>query len=172
MGENQELKAPIILKVVCFFIPLAGLIIYACNISKNRKYANSCGIASLVGLLTPIIIVIIIVVSGGIYNNSLKDNTIFTSSQSVSAEEQNEIELIKGYMEQAKTELLNSYHSEDKKNVHFVIKTIFHKNDYNVTNSANVSSEDGKIVGYMTVRSQKGNTYMVDFSNNMITKKQ
>ena len=92
MGENQELKAPIILKVVCFFIPLAGLIIYACNISKNRKYANSCGIASLVGLLTPIIIVIIIVVSGGIYNNSLKDNTIFTSSQSVSAEEQNEIE--------------------------------------------------------------------------------
>ncbi|MCI9039109.1 MAG: hypothetical protein HFJ29_04480 [Clostridia bacterium] len=171
MGADQELKAPTILKVVCFFIPLVGLIIYACNISKNKNYANSCGIASLVGLLLPIVIAVIVIVSGAIYSNSLKNDSVFTSGQGISVEEQNEIKSVEGYMEQAKLELLNSYHNGNEQNVHYVIKTIFFKNNYNVTNSANISSENGKIIGYMTVRSQKGNNYMVDFSNNIVTKK-
>lgn len=60
MEEKEELKASAGLKVICFLIPLVGLIIYACNVSHNRKYANSCGIASIIGVILPIIISLII----------------------------------------------------------------------------------------------------------------
>ena len=68
--EKEELKASTGLKVLCFFIPLVGLIIYASNISHNRNYARQCGIASLWGFLTPIIIGIcigIIMLGAGIF---------------------------------------------------------------------------------------------------------
>lgn len=76
MEEKEELKATTGLKVLCFFIPLVGLIIYACNVSQNRKYANQCGKASVIGFLTPIIIAIIsfifIIAFTGI-NNYIQD---------------------------------------------------------------------------------------------------
>ena len=59
MEKKEELKATIGLKVLCFCIPLVGLIIYACNVSQNRKYANQCGKASVIGLLTPILVLAI-----------------------------------------------------------------------------------------------------------------
>ena len=59
MKEKEELKASIGLKIICFLIPLVGLIIYACNVAHNRKYANQCGLSSLIGFIIPIIIVIV-----------------------------------------------------------------------------------------------------------------
>lgn len=56
MENKEELTATTGLKVLCFCIPLVGLIIYACNVSQNRKYANQCGKASVIGLLTPILV--------------------------------------------------------------------------------------------------------------------
>lgn len=153
-----------------FFIPLVGLIIYACNISKNRKYANSCGIASLVGLVFPIIIVIIIVVSGGIYSNSLKDNTIFTSSQSISAEEQREIDVIKEFIDIAKTQAKIEFYSSNNKNIQTIIKECF-PTAYTITNSSVTLNENVDIKGTMNVKTEKGNTYIVDFSNDKVTKK-
>lgn len=71
--ENQE-KASIGLKILSFFIPLAGLILFACNISSKPRYAKGCGIAALIGFVTSIIltVVIIMILSFGIlvYNSA------------------------------------------------------------------------------------------------------
>lgn len=56
-SNNTEQKAPVILRIVSFFIPLVGLIIYACNATNNKKYANSCGIPALIGFITGIILI-------------------------------------------------------------------------------------------------------------------
>ena len=70
--NEKELTVPFIVLVVCFFIPFAGLIIYACNISHNRKFANKCGKASLFGIITPIIILILVQFFDYLYNEQAK----------------------------------------------------------------------------------------------------
>jgi len=49
--QRDELVASTGLKVLCFFVPLVGLLIYACNISFNRKFATECGKWSLISFL-------------------------------------------------------------------------------------------------------------------------
>ena len=77
--EKEELKASIGLKIACFLVPLAGLIIYLSYSSTNRKYATECGkislISAIIAITLPILILIGILVLGlGIY--------IFNSSAS------------------------------------------------------------------------------------------
>ena len=60
--ESEELVASTGLKVLCFFVPLVGLAIYAGNISFNRKFASDCGKSSLIGFLIPVIIFLILCV--------------------------------------------------------------------------------------------------------------
>ena len=57
---NQE-KAPVILRIISFFIPLVGLIIYACNSSTNKAYAKSCGIPALVSFIIGIVLIPLVV---------------------------------------------------------------------------------------------------------------
>ena len=77
-GDNSE-KAPVILRVISFFIPLVGLIIYLCSYNDNRKYGNSCGIPALVGfilrivLISLIIFIFIIVLGVFLYNSPSYD---------------------------------------------------------------------------------------------------
>lgn len=44
------------LRLICFFIPLVGLIIYAVNIVQNPKVAKECGKFSLIGFIVGLII--------------------------------------------------------------------------------------------------------------------
>lgn len=48
--NEKESKDNLILKIISFFLPLVGLIIYAVNISKNPKIAKKCGKLALIGL--------------------------------------------------------------------------------------------------------------------------
>lgn len=63
----EKERATLGLKILCFFIPLAGLLIYACNISINKDFAKDCGKAALFGFLLPFIIAIIILIYFGIF---------------------------------------------------------------------------------------------------------
>lgn len=49
-------------KVLSFFIPLVGLIIYAVNIGKNNKLAKNCGKWALIGISIPIAMYLIFLV--------------------------------------------------------------------------------------------------------------
>lgn len=46
----ENLEASTSLKVLCFLIPLVGLLIYSNNISFNKKFATECGKSSLKAL--------------------------------------------------------------------------------------------------------------------------
>lgn len=85
---NGKLEASIGIKILCFIIPLVGLILYICNVSTNKKYANACGkmalISAIIGLILPgIILVIILLLSMGIM--------VFNSSADVIAESESSI---------------------------------------------------------------------------------
>lgn len=75
MEQENEQKASFGMKLLSFLIPLAGLILFACNISSKPKYAKGCGIAALIGFIITIIIFlsfpVIIGLGLAIYNNSL-----------------------------------------------------------------------------------------------------
>ena len=56
-------KAPVLLRILCFFVPLVGLILYAVKYSSDKTYAKSCGIPALIGfilLLIPLLFVMYI----------------------------------------------------------------------------------------------------------------
>lgn len=80
MEQENEQKASFGLKVLSFFIPLVGLILFACNISNRPKYAKGCGIAALIGFTIIIILNMLIpVFIGGMgltLYNSAKDTVI------------------------------------------------------------------------------------------------
>ena len=56
ISNDQGEKAPLILRIVCFLLPIVGLILYCVNSSSNKTYAHSCGKAALAGFITGIII--------------------------------------------------------------------------------------------------------------------
>ena len=80
-NRNNKETASTGLKVICFLIPLIGIIIFAVNISTRPKYAKQCLIASL--LPTIIVgIVIIIFVSGAFITGASKtinDKMVFAN---------------------------------------------------------------------------------------------
>lgn len=53
MEENNNDKASLGIQVICFLLPIVGLIIFAVNVSTRPKYAKECLIASLL----PIVII-------------------------------------------------------------------------------------------------------------------
>lgn len=90
MEQENEQKASFGMKLLSFLIPLAGLIIFACNISKRPKYAKGCGIAALIGFIITIVISFVfpIIVSFLILNtaqDALEENGANISAQVVSA---------------------------------------------------------------------------------------
>ena len=44
------------LRIICFLIPLVGLIIYAINIVQNPKIAKECGKFSLIGFIIALVL--------------------------------------------------------------------------------------------------------------------
>lgn len=57
--NNQE-KASFGILIICFLIPIVGIILFAINISSKPKYAKQCIISSI---LAPIIVIVITVIS-------------------------------------------------------------------------------------------------------------
>lgn len=55
--KKESGKAPVILRILSFFIPLLGLILFIANISENKEYAKSCGIPALIGFIIAILII-------------------------------------------------------------------------------------------------------------------
>ena len=55
--KKESGKAPVILRILSFFIPLLGLILFIANISENKEYAKSCGIPALIGCIIAILII-------------------------------------------------------------------------------------------------------------------
>lgn len=57
---SVEDKAPVGLKILSFFIPLVGLILFCINLKEKPKYAKGCGVPALVGFFVfPMIIVLV-----------------------------------------------------------------------------------------------------------------
>lgn len=58
--QKTDEPAPAGLKVLSFFIPLAGLILFCVNYSDKPRYAKGCGICALIGFFViPIVTVLI-----------------------------------------------------------------------------------------------------------------
>jgi len=55
-GTYTNYESSLGLRVICFLIPLVGLIIYAVNIVQNPKIAKECGKFSLIGFIIGLII--------------------------------------------------------------------------------------------------------------------
>lgn len=55
-GTYINYESSLGLRVICFLIPLVGLIIYAVNIVQNPKIAKECGKFSLIGFIIGLII--------------------------------------------------------------------------------------------------------------------
>ncbi len=93
-NKNNNETASTGLKVICFLIPLIGIIIFAINISTRPKYAKGCLIASLLPTILLLIIIPILIGSvmttgeSGILSKSTSDykNTNSNSSLSSSTE--------------------------------------------------------------------------------------
>ena len=66
-NKNNNETASTGVKVICFLIPLVGIIIFAINISTKPKYAKGCLIASLL----PTIIALIIIIMFFVYTTSM-----------------------------------------------------------------------------------------------------
>lgn len=54
-NSQEGEDAPLVVKIVCFIIPLVGLILYICFLSKKPKYAKHCGSLALIGFCIPIL---------------------------------------------------------------------------------------------------------------------
>lgn len=59
-NKNNNKEASKGLKIICFLIPIIGIIIFAINISTKPKYAKGCLIASMIPTLVLIAIIIVI----------------------------------------------------------------------------------------------------------------
>ena len=55
-GIYTSYESSLGLRVICFLIPLVGLIIYAVNIVQNPKIAKECGKVSLIGFIMGLVI--------------------------------------------------------------------------------------------------------------------
>ena len=55
-GIYTSYESSLGLRVICFLIPLVGLIIYAVNIVQNPKIAKECGKFSLIGFIIGLLI--------------------------------------------------------------------------------------------------------------------
>jgi hypothetical protein len=55
-GIYTSYESSLGLRVICFLIPLVGLIIYAVNIVQNPKIAKECGKFSLIGFIIGLVI--------------------------------------------------------------------------------------------------------------------
>lgn len=73
-NKNNNEGATTGLKVICFLIPLIGIIIFAINISSRPKYAKDCLIASIL----PTIILVVIVLFIYSTNSVMVSDGIFT----------------------------------------------------------------------------------------------
>lgn len=51
MGEEQD-KASAGMKILSFFVPLVGIIIFISEINKRPRYARECGMSALIGFIT------------------------------------------------------------------------------------------------------------------------
>lgn len=58
-NRNNSEKASIGLMIICFLIPLIGIIIFAINISSRPKYARGCLMASLLPVIIAVIFIIL-----------------------------------------------------------------------------------------------------------------
>lgn len=68
-NKNNNETASKGLKIICFLIPIIGIIIFAINISTKPKYAKGCLIASITPTLILIAIIIVLISSFLIENN-------------------------------------------------------------------------------------------------------
>lgn len=48
------------MKVICFLIPIIGLIIYIANANTRKEYASSCGTSALYGFVTVLLLGLIL----------------------------------------------------------------------------------------------------------------
>lgn len=55
-GIYTSYESTLGLRIICFLIPLVGLIIYAVNIVQNPKIAKECGKFSLIGFIIGLIL--------------------------------------------------------------------------------------------------------------------
>lgn len=55
-GIYTSYESTLGLRIICFLIPLVGLIIYAVNIVRNPKIAKECGKFSLIGFIIGLIL--------------------------------------------------------------------------------------------------------------------
>ncbi len=55
-GIHTSYESSLGLRIICFLIPLVGLIIYAVNIVQNPKIAKECGEISLIGFIIGLVI--------------------------------------------------------------------------------------------------------------------
>lgn len=89
-SKNNNEEASTGLKVICFLIPLIGIIIFAINITTKPKYAKQCLLASLLPTIIALIILLVVLVGGGI------GISLMTTAQTtvVSSSEVTEYEII------------------------------------------------------------------------------
>ena len=50
-SKKREYESSTGLRIICFFIPLIGLIVYAVNIVQSPKIAKECGLYALIGFI-------------------------------------------------------------------------------------------------------------------------
>ena len=60
--EKQKNESSLSLRIICFLIPLVGLIVYAVNIVQNPKIAKECGKWALMGFIVGFAIMVTIFV--------------------------------------------------------------------------------------------------------------
>ena len=88
--KDEGEKAPAGLKVLSFFIPLAGLILFAVNYSDKPRYAKGCGICALIGFFViPIVIILIaflLIFATGFMIYSTADQSVMNASSSLEAQ--------------------------------------------------------------------------------------
>ena len=61
-NKVESNKASIGMKILCFLIPLVGLIIFLSSKKENPEYAKGCGIAALIGVIVGFVVSIIVTI--------------------------------------------------------------------------------------------------------------
>lgn len=80
-NRNNNETASTGIKVICFLIPLVGIIIFAINISTRPKYAKGCLIASLLPTIIAIIIICVVL----LYTMPMSDKGLLSSYNTTSS---------------------------------------------------------------------------------------
>ena len=83
-NKNNNETASTGVKVICFLIPLVGIIIFAINISTKPKYAKGCLIASLLPTIIILIIILLFFSSNMLTRNKGIINKNISSSNTSS----------------------------------------------------------------------------------------